>query len=193
MKLKKCLFLALFTSNAAFADYGISLIKFTCIPELGFFKIDFDTVDGAAATAGVKSDAKSQQEWRKLWEAKGLYFPQNLTYECEFKQNIYTVTTSQPEPHGGRCGAQPPVSLTLQENGTEIFENISFGPNCSGEPTTISINVSNPPVGWGSRDISALIESQPDRKIIYLALGDDMTKVNINQNEITNYFSKFSQ
>lgn len=184
----------LFLSKESFADYGVSFVHITCIPEIHLLKVEYESLSGSHVSVGFSADKKSQDELKSTWQKNGYFNPSKLTYECKFSERTYKLVTVQPEPGNGHCGVQPPVRLSLYENDKPIIKDVFFGPSCSDEPTLNRLDLSDPPKGWGYRELYLWLALHPHSILDWKLLSDGFSeKINsyapIDQSKI-NLFAK---
>ena len=154
------------------ADYGVSFVHITCIPEIHLLKVEFEDFSGSHVGVGFSRDKKGQDSLKKLWEKNGYFNPSKLTYECKFPEHTYRLVTVQPEPGNGHCGVQPPVNLSLYENEKVIIKNVFFGSACSDGPTLNRVDLSDPPRGWGYRELYLWLALKPHSTLNWKLLSD---------------------
>lgn len=134
----------LLSSQVAKADYTIDFLRISCVPEAGFFDIDY---------RGLENDT-AQATSSKVWAKHGYYSPSNLNYQCSIPGATYKVRATQQPWSSGRCGASPDIYLTVSRNNKVIIKHVVFGENgeCDLEPEVTRVSITEANSSNGGRE-----------------------------------------
>jgi hypothetical protein len=111
----------------------------------------------------VSRDPKKRQQRLDHWKRQGYFVPTLLKYECRLPGATYSLRTTQRDPQErGHCGANQPITLNLTRNGKPALERLTIGDACAADGAYVtSVDVSEPPDGWGNRRLTLCVVGQP--------------------------------
>jgi hypothetical protein len=116
------------TSTARASE--VELIRLTCIPASGYFRVDFlslDHRDLGAYEQGPNDTHRIMQSWHK----QGIYEVDALRRDCALPGTRYQVRVRRDSyKQDGQCAQKPRVNFTLLRNGLPVLKDVPYGDDC---------------------------------------------------------------
>ncbi len=114
--------------SPVWADTPWSIVRTTCIPELGIFHID--QIDAYLASYnGPPDETKRFIEVMKEHGYFGMPMGGEFDYTCELPFGTYRIVGSQPSLKATDVGADLRVTLSLFKDDEPILRNVAFSPS----------------------------------------------------------------
>jgi hypothetical protein len=185
-----CALLLVAAMKPAFADWTEHFARVTCIPELGYFSVDYKAINSYAAYADRRNNENPLDAWRKHG-----YLPAwDIAYQCELSEATYNVTTTQPAARAtGMCGADPEISMTVVRNTKVILQSVVFGRSCFEAPSVVGYSASEPPVRSGMSNVTMTLQIVPRpfaaviEEFLMQTYGDIEKAIPIDQAKVEKY------
>ncbi len=136
--------------SGAKADQAMEFVRIACIPEALELRIDYAAVVAGDALVGVTTPEQGRNRYR-AWADKGFYLPAHLIRTCKLAASTYRVAATQAEPRpSGRCGAAPPIRLSIYQDKETVVKDVTLGDACGDSPNVRSIEIFNGQQGSGN-------------------------------------------
>ncbi len=127
------------TATPAFADYEIQFIRTTCVPEAGYFQLEYRDVPSMMTTVSGVDSAATRRKLATAWAARGFHSPQNMAVDCSLPGHVFHIVATQDAGGSGFCMAYPPIGLRVTRDGKAWLEAAIGGQECDSG-STVSIN-----------------------------------------------------
>ena len=164
-------------STAASADWSYDFVRMVCVPESGYVQIEYRSVSGPAVLTDAQHDDEKRQERLRIWERHGFLDPHKLNRSCSLRTAGYAIETAQELPlPSGTCGGAPQITLNVKRNGVALFKDVPLGYNCIRGPSVASIEISEPPAGWGTRTMTLCTFDDAEQTKCKYFSADDIVK-----------------
>ncbi|MFS2036317.1 hypothetical protein ACEN8I_20005 [Polaromonas sp. CT11-55] len=168
-----CLF-----SAAARADWPLTFVRVTCIPEARYFYFEYKPVSGPAALTDAQFDDRKLAARMRAWQRHGYFDPRKLDRNCSLPESTYSLRTSQEDAReSGECGGAPSIKLNLLRNGSPVLQDVVLGDACLGGASVASVEITDGLDGWGSRKMTLCVTPAPGETPHCKYLSEDYKQI----------------